>query len=300
VNEFHIIHHVSGRNCLVLGLPRDCCNTLGSGPDPCCHLVQRFNRDLHALDAGHDLIVGLLHGIDRVPAGIGDAPDHIVDILGGILGPPREVPHFSGDDSESTPGFPCPGSLDRGIQGKEVGLVGDIGDDFHDIADLLGLFIKRDHLLHCRLREILDRIHLSGSILPELPGLFLSVQDCPGSLRHVLGCMRYLLHSTGQFGDFLADLFELLQLGLCIIGGLLGGGGNSLGGSCNFIGPGEDIVHRLVKFFHHFHGVGDKRSQPVNSLVQVLFHLVERIMLEYRGFPCQIPAGNICKNLPYL
>ena len=49
----------------------------------------------------------------------------------------REAANFTGDDAKGAPVFPGLGGDNRRIQGKQVGLLGNIGDDRGDAVNLL-------------------------------------------------------------------------------------------------------------------------------------------------------------------
>jgi len=49
-----------------------------------------------------------------------------------------QVLHFRGHHREALAGVSGPGRLDGGVQGQQVGLVGDVGNQGDDVADLLG------------------------------------------------------------------------------------------------------------------------------------------------------------------
>ncbi len=69
--------------------------------------------------------------------------------LGGALG---ECPHLGGDDGKSAARFARTCSFDAGVEGKQVGLEGDLVDDADDVADLLrgalDVAHRRDRLAH--------------------------------------------------------------------------------------------------------------------------------------------------------
>ena len=81
--------------------------------------------DLHRLDGGGD---------DAL-----DLADEPGDLLGGAAGALGELADLVGDDREALALLAGPGGLDGGVEGEEVGLLGDVVDRLDDRADLLGL-----------------------------------------------------------------------------------------------------------------------------------------------------------------
>ena len=65
--------------------------------------------------------------------------DQRADGGGGAAGLLGELAHLVGDDREAAPVLAGAGRLDGGVEGQEVGLLGDPGDGVDDRADLLGL-----------------------------------------------------------------------------------------------------------------------------------------------------------------
>ncbi|MNH14212.1 hypothetical protein D3C79_738000 [compost metagenome] len=55
----------------------------------------------------------------------------------------RQVADFVGDHGETAPGFTGTGRLDRGIQGQQVGLLGNAADHIENLADVGGVGIER-------------------------------------------------------------------------------------------------------------------------------------------------------------
>ena len=65
--------------------------------------------------------------------------DQRADGGGGAAGLLGELAHLVGDDGEAAPVLAGAGRLDGGVEGQQVGLLGDAGDGVDDRADLLGL-----------------------------------------------------------------------------------------------------------------------------------------------------------------
>ena len=125
-------------------------------------LIHRIHRggdlvEAHGLFAspGGDLrdhAVHIAHLFQDAPEGLSGFRDEmhaVVDLLGRggdesldlarrFGGPLRECPHFRGHHGKSTTGFACASGFDAGVQGKQVGLEGDLVDDPDDAGNLRG------------------------------------------------------------------------------------------------------------------------------------------------------------------
>ena len=88
------------------------------------------------LAAGRDFVG------DRIAHAL-DALDGRGDFLGRVAGAFGELAHFVGHHREAASLFAGPCGLDGGVEGEEVGLVGDVVDDLDDLADLLAGFAER-------------------------------------------------------------------------------------------------------------------------------------------------------------
>jgi hypothetical protein len=71
--------------------------------------------------------------------------DLLADFLGGFRGLTRERLHLCGDHRKAAAGLACPRAFDGGVKGQEVGLGGDIRDERHHLADLVGGLRQLDH-----------------------------------------------------------------------------------------------------------------------------------------------------------
>ena len=112
-------------------------------------------RDLEQI-LGDDL--GLFHFLAALLAGrfrvsgdhlhlVLNLVDHFLNAARTLLADFREIADFVGNHGESLAVFPGAGGFDGGVQGQQVGLVGDPGHGMHDLTDLFGLALQfADHL----------------------------------------------------------------------------------------------------------------------------------------------------------
>ena len=68
--------------------------------------------------------------------------DLVADVLGGLGGLLGQFLDFVGDHGETFARLASPGGFDRGIQGQQVGLLGDRGDHLDDLADFGAAFAQ--------------------------------------------------------------------------------------------------------------------------------------------------------------
>ncbi len=129
--------------------------------DRLAHLADRFGRLSHLLDSvdllldvsdqsGHHFASFLSPGDDLIHGGkrrLGDLNtpiyvlaaflDQILDLLGAGGASVGKLRHLVGHHREPPAVLPGPCSLDGGIQGQQVGLIGNVGDHVNDPGDLL-------------------------------------------------------------------------------------------------------------------------------------------------------------------
>jgi hypothetical protein len=67
--------------------------------------------------------------------------------------------HFLGNDREAAPRFARRSGLDGGIEGEDVGLLGDVRDQLDDLADFLGRFTQPLDPLRGFLDLLTDLVH---------------------------------------------------------------------------------------------------------------------------------------------
>ena len=118
-------------------------------------------------------------GLDRL-----DPPADVLGRLGGLLG---QVLDLAGDHREALAGLAGPGRLDGGVQGQQVGLLGDRGDHLDHVADLGGGLAE--------LATVSLVARRPSTALVADPGRLAGVlRDLPDRRAHLLGAGRHRLH----------------------------------------------------------------------------------------------------------
>ncbi len=69
---------------------------------------------------------------------LGRGGDQSLDLLGRAGRALCQGPDLGGDDGKAPPGIAGAGGLDPGIQGKKIGLEGNLVDHADNLADLVG------------------------------------------------------------------------------------------------------------------------------------------------------------------
>lgn len=134
-------------------------------------------------------------------------------------------PHFVGHHGEAAPLLPGPGRFNRGVEGKQVGLLRDTGNDGQHLVDFLAVAIKLLHDAHgirhggVELVEGAPGIAHHGVRSADFPvgviGLGGGVGGVAGDFPHA---GRHFVHGGGG----------LFQLAALVLAALLGIGGSLL------------------------------------------------------------------------
>jgi hypothetical protein len=77
---------------------------------------------------------------DAVVSALDGFVDHLIGVLGGLGRSHGQVPYFFCHNGESLTRLPGPRRFHRGIEGQQVGLEGDLVDDFDDLGGFVGRF----------------------------------------------------------------------------------------------------------------------------------------------------------------
>ena len=88
---------------------------------------------------------GFVHGQHVAPRFILNGLNGLFHFLGGTHGLFGQFAHLVGNHCKAAPGFTGAGSLDGRVEGQQVGLVGHLIDDAHDLTNIAGLFAQTSH-----------------------------------------------------------------------------------------------------------------------------------------------------------
>ncbi len=202
-------------------------------------------------------LVVLAHRGHRGVGALADAGDHAFDLMGRLLGAVGEGAHFVGDHRESAALLAGAGGLDGGIEGEEVGLLGDGADHVEHLADILRLAGQALH----QARSLADLgVHLADRA-DGLSDPCAAVAGGPfretGGLGGGAGVARDLLDRRAHFVDRGGGHLDLIvlpgQRPVAFLGHrvqLLGSGGQQRGGIVDLL---DGVVQAGLHAAHGLH-----------------------------------------------
>ncbi|EYU01872.1 hypothetical protein PA99_1985 [Pseudomonas aeruginosa PA99] len=202
-------------------------------------------------------LVVLAHRGHRGVGALADAGDHAFDLMGRLLGAVGEGAHFVGDHRESAALLAGAGGLDGGIEGEEVGLLGDGADHVEHLADVLRLAGQAFH----QARGLADLgVHLADRA-DGLSDPCAAVAGGPfretGGLGGGAGVARDLLDRRAHFVDRGGGHLDLIvlpgQRPVAFLGHrvqLLGSGGQQRGGIADLL---DGVVQAGLHAAHGLH-----------------------------------------------
>ena len=137
------------------------------------------------------------------------ALDHLDDFLGGLAGACRETAHFVGDHGKAAPLLAGPRCFDRGVEGQQVGLVGNATDGADNAADHFRLLAERGNVGCGLLQFAGNALHHAHRALHDAGAFLCAGIGLLGNLVGQLGGLALgagLLHLFGDIGGQLDDL----------------------------------------------------------------------------------------------
>ena len=171
-----------------------------------------------------DLFKSVIHGCHAFGSAFLYGTYGIAHIVGGGHGFFGQFANFVGNHGKASPGITGTRSLNGGIKRQQICLVGNIGDNAHDLTDGLGVNIKLQHILlesqrHCLHLTNTDQrfLHYGGPALGFFSGFSRGNRCLTSVAGHLLhGCV-HLVHGCCRFCQSLCGLrralVRLLYLG---------------------------------------------------------------------------------------
>ena len=194
-----------------------------------------------------------------------------------LPGTVRQGADFVRHDREATPLFAGAGRLDGGVQGKQVGLFGDVKDDLHHSAHFLALGAQVPHHLGVLEDDIVEFGHFVDGAPGQLaahPGRLRGLVHRPGGF---LGLLFHFLHRLLDFLHQVVDLGNFDGLFLRPLGDLLDGGGHVLAHGGDFGGGMGHALDLLGKVLGIFEYPQDHGPDPRDEGIEPLRHLPDFI-----------------------
>ena len=115
------------------------------------------------------------------------------DLLGRIGRALGQSLHLIGHDGKAAARFTGHGRLDRGVQRQNIGLFGDIVDQFDDVADFLGTLAEALDAFAGLLNRLANRIHAVDGAPDRIAALVRHIDRVPRDVGTTLGISGHLL-----------------------------------------------------------------------------------------------------------
>ncbi|MCY1509004.1 hypothetical protein D9M68_433330 [compost metagenome] len=248
-DALHVAVDLLGHRRLLLGSRRhlgvhvaDPLDLLGDG-------AERGAGVLAGRDAGAGGRLPGLHGLHR---GVGAALqplDHLLDLAGRGLGAAGQAAHLVGDHREAAAQLAGPCRLDGGVEGEQVGLLGDAADHRQHLVDgryLPGQLADRRRGLADLAGHGLDMGDRAADHLARLQRL---VAGAVRGLRGAAGVARDLLHGEAHLVHRGGHQVGHLALPIGTPGGVLHHAGDLLDRRAQALAGGEHLADQAALAF---------------------------------------------------
>ncbi|MDZ7654169.1 MAG: hypothetical protein U5L03_17240 [Burkholderiaceae bacterium] len=107
------------------------------------------------------------------------------------------------------PASPAACRLDGGVQRQHVGLLGNVRDQFHDLADLLRRLAQSLDPLRSFLDLFADLVHAGDLVVHRALAAFGRFQRVARHLGRLTGAARHLVDLRGHLQHLLAGVLDL-------------------------------------------------------------------------------------------
>ena len=213
-NHLHVGRDARGARRLLLRRLRDRIDQLGELARDRADLAQRLVGLVGRLGSLHHALRAALHGLDRVLRVALNRLHDRADVLGRLAGALRQPLHLLRHHREAASRFTRGRRLNRGVQREHVGLLGNVRDQLHDLADLLRALAQALDPLRGFLDLVADVVHAADRVLHRLRALLRGVQR---GLRHLGGVARLLRHLDHRLRHLRHRLAGALDLGRLLL-----------------------------------------------------------------------------------
>ena len=137
--------------------------------------------------------------------------------------------HLVGDHGETTSRLAGHGRLDGGVEGQNIGLVGDVVDELDDITNLLRAFTQALDTLGGLLNLFADLVHALDGVAHRLGALVRDLHRLRGHIGRLGGVGRHLADRHRHLIDCGTGGGDLLGLMVGCLGQVHGRGLRFLG-----------------------------------------------------------------------
>ena len=135
-----------------------------------------------------------------------NALDQFRNFLGGLRGFLRQFSYFIGNNREAKSMLPGTGGLNGGVESEEVGLLGEVVNDFDDLADIISTLAKGIDNFPRRSDGCVDPVQSVGGLLHGrdaamdfLTRTIGNIEQHFGSVSDSLNGGHHLVNGSGGF-----------------------------------------------------------------------------------------------------
>ena len=200
----------------------------------------------------HNLLhrgAGCRHQLGAVLDLVDRGADQGFDFFGGLSAAPGKRAHFGGHHRKAPPLLTGPGSLDRRIQGKDVGLKGDPINHTDDVCNFFAAGIDLLHGLHHLGHDVAAALRDAGGVGSQGTGL--------------AGVVRAHAHGLGQAVHAGRGRRQVAR-------GFFGAVGQIVIARGNFAARGGDAVGTVAHLGHHERQGPVHRSQRAHQVAELI------------------------------
>src|SRR5882672_9752899 len=260
--------NLRGANRLFVGGRTDFLRELVNFGDDVGNFVQRGAKIVAKAQALFDDAGAALHVFDGLACFALNALDEVGDFLGGLRGLFSELADFVGNHREPETVLAGAGSLDGGVEGEQVGLFGQVIDDFDDFPNVIGAMAEDVDDFRGRLNGLVGAIEAVGRLFHGLNAGDHFLAGTVGDVQKNFGGIGDSLNGSDHLVDGRRCLRDAGSLDLSILDDVLhvnahlvhgagyffdGGGslnadlGRFIGSASNLIGAGRDLPGGITR-----------------------------------------------------
>src|SRR6267142_1481251 len=260
--------NLRGANGLFVGGRTDFLRELVNFGDDVGNFVQRGAKIVAKAQALFDDAGAALHVFDGLACFALNALDEVGDFLGGLRGLFRKLANLIGDNREAETMLTSTGGFDGGVKGEQVGLFGQVVDDFDDFPDVISAMAEDVDDFRGRLNGLVGAIEAVGGLLHGLNAgdhfLAGTVGDIQKNFRGIGDALNrgdHLVDGSGCFRDagglYLSVLDDVLHVNAHLVhgagdffdgrGSLNADLGRFIGSASNLVGAGRDLSGGIAR-----------------------------------------------------
>ncbi len=199
-------------------------------------------------------IAGAAHGLHGRLGALLQAVDHALDFLGTLLGAAGQCADFIGHHRKATPGFTGTGGFNGGVEGQQVGLLGNRADHpehadnrRHVLLQAIQGHATAADVIHQRMNLRDAAIHHALGGLAFGVGLLRRHGRALGTAGHFMGGRRHFIDRRRHLVGFLALAFHGLFRAMGLLGHLADQPGQLRGHVSDLAYQAMDLVDKPIE-----------------------------------------------------